>query len=408
MLLATTAVVRLIGAFHEILQWSPSAVCAPRHDTNGIGARSSTPGSPSRPRASPLRGQGSCESLLFVIVPRKPATWRTRFGLAAFLVSWLVASHLPARGQSSSPDPEVDRAAGGFEHPILLIPEIGLWVDGVAELGFAKKTGLVIWWGLGRGAAQAGQDTLGGTGMESASMPTPGRVDWQRVAFRIRAEVWNDKGKRVARKQDIVDPLQRDAYAEGGGFPAPLRMSLKSGTYRVKLEAYPLISAAALGTERVPRGEAEAVAVVPQITYASKGWRLGDLLFLRSVRRWGPGAPPERTWYEWVVDPSAPRAFGSGSREGYVAFEVLRSEEPVPRCGGNSCRIVITITDTTGAVRQQDLRPVPTPASVSAYLVPIRPDELNAGVYHARVEVYDRGELQAAVSRQFWVVQASE
>jgi len=275
----------------------------------------------------------------------------------------------------------------GFDAPVEILPEIGLWVDGTAELGFAKKTGLVLWWNMEKPASAA----------------TPARVDWSRVTFRIRAEAWDARGKRVDREERLVGPLRMDLQSESGGFPMPLRLQLKPGQYRIRLEAYPLISASAAGLDSVPHGRAEAIARVPDLSHQSRGWSIGDPLFLDAIRHWEPGAPNERTWYEWIVRPNPSRTLSSRGTSGQLAFEVVRSEEPIPRCGTNTCRVVITVRDSVQGIVLQELRPVPAPATVSAYLVPLDASGLSPGRYSVTIEVFEASVREAAIRRDFSV-----
>jgi len=287
----------------------------------------------------------------------------------------------PAPG--TSPDSASDNQ--GFEQPVNLIPQLGLWVDAIAELGFAKKTGLVLWWNLEK---------------ERAAGPTAS-VDWSRVTFRIRAQVYDTTGKQVAKEEKLVDPLQSGLEGESGGFPAPLHIPLKVGTYRVHLEAYPLISASAAGLDSVPRGEANAIAVVPEISHRHFGWSIGDPLFLESVKKWEPGSSDDRTWYEWVVRPNPSRTLSTRGKSGQLAFEVVRSYEAVPRCQGNTCRVVITVNDAQGGIVLQELRPVPDPATSSAYLVPLDASGLTPGRYSVTIEIFDAKDREAAIRREF-------
>jgi hypothetical protein len=271
---------------------------------------------------------------------------------------------------------------------VAIIPEIGLWVDGTAELGFAKKTGLVLWWNMEKTP-----------GVASA----PSRVDWSRVTFRIRAEAWDARGKRVDREERLVGPLRIEQGAEHGGFPLPLRLALKPGTYRIRLEAYPLISAEAAGLDSVPHGRAEAIANIPDFSHRTRGWNIGDPLFLDSIRRWEPGAPDDRNWYEWIVRPNPSRTLSGHGSSGQLAFEVVRSEEAVPRCGTNTCRVVITVRDSAQGIVFQELRPVPAPATVSAYLVPLNATGLTPGRYTVTIEIFEAAEREAAIRREFSV-----
>jgi hypothetical protein len=287
----------------------------------------------------------------------------------------------PAPG--TSPDSASDRQ--GFEEPANLIPEMGLWADGIAELGYAKKTGLVIWWNLEKERA---------TGHDA-------HLDWSRVTFRIRAEVYDSTGKQVGKEEKLIDPLQTGPEGESGGFPAPLRIALKTGTYRVHLEAYPLISASAAGLDSVPRGMADVKAFLPELSHRRVGWSIGDPLFLESVKKWEPGSSEDRTWYEWVIHPNPSRTLSAHGTTGHLAFEVVRSFETVPRCGGNTCRVVITVNDAQGGIVLQELRPVPDPATSSAYLVPLDASGLAPGRYSVTIEIFDATDREAAIRREF-------
>ena len=261
-------------------------------------------------------------------------------------------------------------------------------MDGTAELGFAKKAGLVLWWNL---------EKLPAAGSK------PSRVDWSRVTFRIRAEAVDASGKQADREERLIGPLRLEPQAESGGFPTSLRLSLKPGMYRIRVEAYPLISAKAAGLDSVPHGKAEAMARVPDLSHGSRGWNIGDPLFLDSIRRWETGAPDERIWYEWVVRPNPSRTLTARGTSGQLAFEVVRSDEPIPRCGPNTCRVVITVRDSVQGILLQEIRPVPAPGTVSAYLVPIDASALAPGRYTVTIEVFEAAERQAAIRREFSV-----
>jgi hypothetical protein len=283
-----------------------------------------------------------------------------------------------------------DSAAGGeLGGPVLVLPEVGLWVDALAQLGLAKRTGLVLWWGLGPAAETRGAG---------------GRVlDWRRVTFRIRAEAFDERGKRADSEEALVEPLRNDGSEERGGFPTPLHLSLKAGRYHIHLEGYPLIPAQAAGLDSLPRGRAELDAVVPEMSGSSSGWRTSDILFFNSARKWEPGGSPQRSWYDWIVFPNASREFRADSASAYLGFEVLRSREVVPRCGPGACRVAILFLDAHGGVFQQELRPVPEAGSVSAYLIPFATDTLAAGPYTAEVQILEGPDLVASTSRQFRV-----
>jgi hypothetical protein len=227
-------------------------------------------------------------------------------------------------------------------------------------------------------------------------------IDWRRVSFRVRADIGTRDGRSVAQREALVEPLRPEAL-ESGGFPMAMHVPLAPGEYRIRLEAYPLISARDAGLDSLPRGIALVDARVPQAAAGEEGWRLGDVHVFRGVRRWEPGAPPERTWYEWIVAPSVSRTVAADTARAYLAFELSRDVDVVPRCGNNSCRIVVTVRDLEGAVRLQDLRPVPASGAVSAYLIPIEPGQLAPGDYEVLVEIFDGREAQTALSRTFRV-----
>ena len=337
---------------------------------------------------------------------------RSPFPSASLLILILFALGLAAPGPSwaapeaddSAPGTAPDSAdqARGFEHPINIIPQIGLWVDGVVELGFTKKTGLILWWSLEKNRAPGDSSGAAGAAPDSSRLGREAsRIDWSRVTFRIRADVYNTKGKRVEREEALIDPLQVGPEGEDGGFPAPLRVPLRAGDYRVHLEAYPLISASAAGLDSVPRGTAESTAHVIEISHRVLGWNISDPLFLDSVRRWEPGSPDERTWYDWVVRPNPSRTLSAQSKTGQLAFEVVRSYETVPRCGANTCRVVVTVNDAQGGIVLQELRPVPEPATASAYLVPLDASGLAPGRYSVTIEVFEAMQRQASIRREF-------
>lgn len=292
-----------------------------------------------------------------------------------------------AEPDTSAPGTAPDSASDkqGFEQPVALIPEIGLWADAIVELGGTKRAGLVVWWSLEKGRASA-QDT---------------RIDWSRLTFRIRAQAFDSTGKQKDKDEKLVDPLQAGPEGESGGFPVPLRLQLKAGTYRVHLEAYPLISAKDAGLDSVPRGVADVVAFVPELSHRRVGWSIGDPMFLESVKKWEPGFPDDRTWYDWIIRPNPSRTFSAHGKSSQLAFEVVRSYESVPRCGANTCRVVITVNDAQGGIVLQELRPVPDPATSSAYLVPLDTSGLAPGAYSVTIEVYEAKERQAAIRREF-------
>ena len=293
------------------------------------------------------------------------------------------ASDVESSAPGTSPDSASDTQ--GFEHPVAIIPEMGLWVDGIAELGYAKKTGLVLWWNLEK---------------ERATGHDP-RVDWSRVSFRIRAAVYDTTGKQIEKEEKIVDPLQTGLEGERGGFPAPIRIPLKAGNYRVHLEAYPLISASAAALDSVPHGSADATAIIPELSHRHLGWSIGDPLFLESAKKWEPGSEDDRAWYDWIVHPNPSRTLSTRGKTGQLAFEVVRSFETVPRCGANTCRVVITVNDASGGIVLQELRPVPEPATSSAYLVPLDASGLAPGRYSVTIEIFEAREREAAIRREF-------
>jgi hypothetical protein len=283
----------------------------------------------------------------------------------------------------TSPDSASD--AQGFEQPVDLIPEMGLWVDAIAELGGTKKAGLVVWWSLEKDRA---------TGHDA-------RVDWAHVTFRIRAEAYNAAGKQIDKEEKLVDPLESGPEGESGGFPARLRIALKGGTYRVHLEAYPLISASAAGIDSVPRGSADVQAIVPELSHRRTGWSIGDPLFLESIKKWEPGSEDDRVWYDWIIRPNPSRTLSAHGKTNQLAFEVVRSFEAVPRCGANTCRVAITVNDAQGGIVLQELRPVPDPATSSAYIVPLDASGLAPGRYSVTIEIFEAKERQAAIRRDF-------
>lgn len=293
------------------------------------------------------------------------------------------AAAVDSAAPGTSPDSASE--AQGFEAPVNLIPEMGLWADAIAELGGTKKAGLVVWFGLEKNRA---------TGHDA-------RVDWSRVTFRIRAEAYDTTGKQVDKEEKLVDPLQSGPEGETGGFPARLRLQLKGRTYRVHLEAYPLISASAAGIDSVPRGTADARATVPELSHRRMGWSIGDPLFLESIKKWEPGSSDDRTWYEWIIHPNPSRTLSSQGKANQLAFEIVRSYEAVPRCGANTCRVVITVNDAEGGIVLQELRPVPDPATSSAYLVPVDASGLAPGRYSVTIEIFEAKEREAAIRREF-------
>src|SRR5262249_22981795 len=200
------------------------------------------------------------------------------FLLTVAIVWWLAfPAHARAAASVDSPAPGTapDSAsnAQGFEEPVSLIPEIGLYADAIAELGGTKKAGLVVWWNLEKSRA---------TGHDA-------RIDWSRVTFRIRAEAYDSTGKLRDKDEKLIDPLQSGPEGESGGFPARLRLQLKGGNYRIHLEAYPLISAKVAGLDSIPRGSADAKAIVPELSHRRTGWSIGGPLFLEASKKWEAG-----------------------------------------------------------------------------------------------------------------------
>jgi hypothetical protein len=303
--------------------------------------------------------------------------------MAALSVVAIMAVLVCLSRPSSAGAPE----PAGFADPLAIIPEIGLWVDGSARIGFAKKGGVVLWWGLEPPAPAAGAPA----------------IEWRRVTYRIRAEAFRPDGGRVAKEETLIGPLQSDGASERGGFPTPLDLGLAPGRYRIHIEAYPLISAKSVGLDSVPRGIADVEMSVPEMNFGSHGWRVSDILFFSSLRKWEPGAASERTWYDWIGYPCVPRAFAADTTTAYVGFEVLRSAEVVPRCGPGRCRVVVTVRDAQGGIVQQELRPVSEAGSLQPYAVPFRPGALAPGRYAAEVEVFEGADLQTAVRRSFRV-----
>ena len=305
----------------------------------------------------------------------------------AALVFLLVLPAAGARGDvlAGADSSVATPGLAGFAAPVPILPAVGLWVDGSARIGYAKKSGVVLWWGL------------------EPPAPGAGAVDWRRVTFRIRAEAFRPDGKRAARQEDLIEPLHSDGATERGGFPTPIDLVLAPGRYRLHLEAYPLISAQKVGLDSVPHGRADVEMVVPEMSVGSQGWRVSDILFLGTLRKWEPGAAPQRTWYDWVGHPNVSRVFAADTASAYAGFEVLRSSEVVPRCGPGRCRIVITVRDATGGVVQQELRAVPEAGSLQAYVVRFRPGELGPGEYAAEIEIFEGSELQATTRRGFQV-----
>jgi hypothetical protein len=302
------------------------------------------------------------------------AVWLSTLAVVAAL------AFLPGRVTAAAPAP------AGFTDPVPIIPEIGLWVDGSARIGFAKKSGLVLWWGLEPSPAAAAV------------------LDWHRVTYRIRAEVFRSDGKRVAKEETLVEPLHSDGARERGGFPTPLELVLAPGDYRIHLEGYPLVSAKDAGLDSVPRGTADVEVSVPEMNVGSAGWRLSDILLLDSVRKWEAGAAPERTWYDWVGHPCVSRTLVADTLKAYAGFEVLRSAEVVPRCGPGRCRVMFSVRDAQDGVVLQELRPVPEAGSLQPYMIPFSLGAFAPGAYTFEVEVFEGADLQVAARRRFRVV----
>ena len=311
---------------------------------------------------------------------------------AGSLGSAILLSLCAATGwtQGSEPDPEraAVREEGGFREPVRVIPEIGLWADGLTELGYAERPGLLLWWGLEEPAEGAASRLS--------------EIDWSRIAFRVRIEIFNENGSVVAREQKIIEPFRDDEFRASGGFPYPMHILMaQPGTYRTTLEAYPLIDAESAGLDSVPRGFVELEAIVAERLDTSPEWQVSDLLFLDSHDKWTAGGSAERTWYEWFILPNVARSFAPDSLGAFVAFEIQRGEELVPRCRQNNCRVLISVYDGDGGLHLQTLRSVPDPNKVSAYVVPIETIDLESGPYRAEVHIFEGSERILGVSRGF-------
>jgi hypothetical protein len=284
---------------------------------------------------------------------------------------------------------------GGFDEAVPVISEIGLWADALTELGYGERAGLLVWWGLDTATATAGSAAAG--------------VDWSKVTFRVRMELLDQEGERVAASQLLVDPLGDDEGLARGGFPVATHLFVKyPGRYLARLEAYPLISPAEAGLDSVPRGLVEVEALVAAGSATGAEWQISDLLFVSSLEDWVTGSPADRTWYEWVLYPNVPRNFAPDSSGAFLAFEIERGEELVPSCSRRHCRVVISILDDGGGIVQQALREVPEPASVTAYVVPFETIGVEAGRYHAQVEVFEGGTRLLSVSRSFAMRQGAD
>jgi hypothetical protein len=305
--------------------------------------------------------------------------------LLAALVMW------PGMAPADEADSTAAGWRGGFGQPVSVIPEIGLWADALSELGYGARPGLLVWWGFG---PVSGDSEAAGAAL-----------DWSKYTFRIRVEILDAIGKRVAKAEELIDPLERVDLTARGGFPTADHLVIdKPGEYRARLEAYPLIDAEEAGLDSVPRGIAEVdVRIARRSRTDGDDWLISDLLFLDAIENWLPGSHSERTWYEWVVYPNVPRSFLPDSSGAMVAFEIERGDELVPRCVLRSCRVVISVLDAEGGIVQQAMRQVPDEGSVSAYVVPFQTIDLEPGSYDAQVEVYEAGNRILTVSRSFGV-----
>ncbi len=281
-------------------------------------------------------------------------------------------------------------AAGGFLEPVAVLPEVGLWADAFTELGYGRDPGIVVVWGL---------DPRTATGSGRIS-----EIAWSDIAFRIRVELFHADGRRVTAEDRIVDrPHMVDGVLQGG-FPATLHHTLREpGAYRARLEAYALMDASAAGLDSVPRRAVEVETVLEGESPTGDDWRVSDLLLLRDLQTWRPGASRDRSWYEWLLDPAVSRQVDADSAGAFLAFEIQRGQELVPRCRRTNCRVAVTIYDGEGGLMEQTLRAVPQPFSVSAYVVPIQTASLEPGEYEARVEVYEANQLLAWQARRFRV-----
>lgn len=315
--------------------------------------------------------------------PPQRSSWPVLGVFALALLLW------PGGAAGQGADSSAVGWRGGFVEPVAVIAEIGLWADAMSELGYGARPGLLVWWGLEPETVAAGSP-LGG-------------VDWRKYTFRIRVEVFSQDGRRVAKAEELIDPLEKTDIAPRGGFPTAEHLVIDTpGKYRARLEAYPLMEAAEAGLDSVPRGVVETDVIVAERALGnSADWLISDLLFLDSIEDWVPGSHSERTWYEWVIYPNVARVFSPDSSGALVAFEIERGDEIVPRCVRSHCRVVITVIDDNGGIVEQAMRQVPEATSVSAYVVPIRTVGLEPGRYHTRVEIFEAGDRIFSVSRPF-------
>jgi hypothetical protein len=276
---------------------------------------------------------------------------------------------------------------GGFAEPVAVIPEIGLWADAMSELGYGARPGLLVWWGLEPGTA----------------VSAAGGVDWSKYTFRVRVEILDEDGDRVAKSEELIDPLEKNDVAASGGFPTAEHLVIdRPGKYRARLEAYPLMAAEDAGLDSVPRGVVEIDVLVADRSRANGAdWLMSDLLFLDTLESWLPGSHSKRTWYEWVIYPNVPRSYAPDSSGALVAFEIDRGDELVARCTRRNCRVVISVLDEVGGIIEHVMRQVPKEESVGAYVVPIQTIDLEPGRYYAQVEVFEAGNRILGVSRQF-------
>ena len=216
--------------------------------------------------------------------------------------------------------------------------------------------------------------------------------------------VYDPKGKKIIDEEKVVDPPRRVGEVLEGGFPLIVRNVIRAeGEYRVRLEAYPLMDPSVAGLDTVPRHVVETTAQVTRVTPEQTDWEISDILVLQDIRPWRPGVSKHRTWYEWDFDPTASRIVEVDSSGAFLAFELQRAQEVVPRCQATHCRVAVTIYDDEDGLMLQTLRPVPGPAAVSAYVVPIETMALQPGEYRATVEVYEGGQLLSESHRQFRV-----
>lgn len=319
----------------------------------------------------------------FHLSPPK-ATYGLAIGIfVVILLAW------PVLGTGQDAESETAGWRGGFAQPVPVIPEIGLWADAMSELGYGARPGLLLWWGLEPGNGDVGADA----------------VDWAKYTFRVRVEILDEDGDRVAKGEELIDPLHKDDLAARGGFPTSEHLVIdRPGKYRARLEAYPLMTAEEAGLDSVPRGMVEVDVVVAERSLSNDArWLISDLLFLDTLENWLPGSHSERTWYEWVIYPNVPRSYAADSSGALVAFEIERGEELVDRCNRRNCRVVISVLDGSGGIIEHVMRQVPKEGSVSAYVVPIQTVGLEPGNYLAQVEVFEGGDKIVSVSRPFGI-----